>query len=128
MERCFIFDDGVDMLRWSDALSLMFEFLLHLEQCSIFNDGGTPLSLMTSGFVALVLFPRILRSDEKDKKIQELTAELRNKKRLCAAYQEQLTAFMKVVEEHSDQLSKKVKHVINNLKEFESIEELLQHR
>lgn len=67
--------------------------------------------------------------DEKDKKIQELTAELRNKKRLCAAYQEQLTAFMKIVEEHSNQLSKKVQNVVNNLKEYESIElELLQHR
>ncbi|KAL5784056.1 hypothetical protein ACOSQ2_006448 [Xanthoceras sorbifolium] len=78
----------------------------------------------------LVVCPREARQtmDEKDKKIQELTGELRNKKRLCAAYQEQLTAFMKVVEEHSDQISKKVKKVINNLKEFESIEELLQHR
>ena len=67
--------------------------------------------------------------DEKDKKIQELTAVLRNKKRLCAAYQEQLTAFMKIVEEHSNQLSKKVQNVVNNLKEYESIEQqLLQHR
>ncbi|KAI6699180.1 hypothetical protein NL676_019299 [Syzygium grande] len=43
----------------------------------------------------LVISPREARQtmDEKDKKIQELTAELRNKKRLCAAYQEQLTAF-----------------------------------
>ncbi|KAI9071605.1 hypothetical protein K1719_046427 [Acacia pycnantha] len=30
--------------------------------------------------------------DEKDKRIQELTAELRNKKRLCATYQEQAGA------------------------------------
>ncbi|GLT96770.1 hypothetical protein SLE2022_143700 [Rubroshorea leprosula] len=67
--------------------------------------------------------------DEKDKQIQELTAELRNKKRLCAAYKEQLTAFMKIVEEHSHQLSNKVQNVVNNLKEYESIEmELLQHR
>ncbi|KAF3455720.1 hypothetical protein FNV43_RR00362 [Rhamnella rubrinervis] len=67
--------------------------------------------------------------DEKDKKIQELTAELRNKKRLCATYQEQLTAFMKIVEEHSDLLSKKVQNVVSNLKEFECIDqELSQHR
>lgn len=67
--------------------------------------------------------------DEKDKRIQELTAELRNKKRLCATYQEQLNAFMKVVEEHSQQLSKKVQNVVENLKDFESIEqELLHHR
>ncbi|KAJ9189196.1 hypothetical protein P3X46_000520 [Hevea brasiliensis] len=79
----------------------------------------------------LVVAPREARQtmSEKDKKIQELTMELRNKKRLCATYQEQLTAFMKIVEGHSDQLSKKVQNVVRNLKEFESIEqELLQHR
>lgn len=79
----------------------------------------------------LVVAPREARQtmDEKDKKIQELTAELRNKKRLCAAYQEQLNSFMKIVEEHNTQLTKKVQNVVNNLKEFESIEqELLQHR
>ncbi|XP_039020817.1 protein FAR1-RELATED SEQUENCE 5-like isoform X1 [Hibiscus syriacus] len=79
----------------------------------------------------LVLAPREARQtmDEKDKKIQELTVELRNKKRLCAAYQEQLTAFMKIVEDHSNQLSKKVQNVVNNLKEYESIElQLLQQR
>ncbi|KAF3456956.1 hypothetical protein FNV43_RR01611 [Rhamnella rubrinervis] len=79
----------------------------------------------------LVVSPREARQtmDEKDKKIQELTAELRNKKRLCATYQEQLTAFMKIVEEHSDLLSKKVQNVVSNLKEFECIDqELSQHR
>ncbi|XP_059428945.1 protein FAR1-RELATED SEQUENCE 5 isoform X2 [Corylus avellana] len=79
----------------------------------------------------LVVSPREARQtmDEKDKKIQELTTELRNKKRLCATYQEQLNAFMKMVEEHSEQLSKKVQNVVDNLKEFEPIEkELLPHR
>ncbi|XP_062150233.1 protein FAR1-RELATED SEQUENCE 5 [Alnus glutinosa] len=79
----------------------------------------------------LVVSPREARQtmDEKDKKIQELTTELRNKKRLCATYQEQLNAFMKMVEEHSEQLSKKVQNVVDNLKEFEPIEkELLSHR
>ncbi|GMY32490.1 protein FAR1-RELATED SEQUENCE 5 isoform X1 [Fagus crenata] len=79
----------------------------------------------------LVVSPREARQtmDEKDKKIQELTAELRNKKRLCATYQEQLNAFLKMVEEHSEQLSKKVQNVVDNLKEFESLEqELLHHR
>ncbi|KAB2041152.1 hypothetical protein ES319_D02G128600v1 [Gossypium barbadense] len=76
----------------------------------------------------LVVAPREARQT-MDKKIQELTVELRNKKRLCAAYQEQLTAFMKIVEEHSNQLSKKVQNVVNNLKEYESIEpQLLQQR
>lgn len=69
-----------------------------------------------------------LLQDEKDKKIQELSAELRNKKRLCTTYQEQLTAFMKIVEEYNDQLSLKVRNVVNNLKEFESIDVELTQR
>ena len=32
---------------------------------------------------------------------------------------------MKIVEEHNEKLSAKIHHVVNNLKEFESIEELL---
>ncbi|CAN6580453.1 unnamed protein product [Malus baccata var. baccata] len=61
----------------------------------------------------LVVSPREARQtlDEKDKKIQELTAELRNKKRLCTTYQEQLTAFTEIVEEYNEQLSKKVQNV-----------------
>ncbi|XP_010517884.1 PREDICTED: protein FAR1-RELATED SEQUENCE 5 isoform X1 [Camelina sativa] len=77
----------------------------------------------------LVVSPREARQtlDEKDKRIQELTIELRNKKRLCAAYREQLDAFARIVEEHSDQIAKKVEKVVNNLKEFEPIDrELLR--
>ncbi|XAR54556.1 hypothetical protein NMG60_11029745 [Bertholletia excelsa] len=58
--------------------------------------------------------------DEKDKKIQELTAELRVKKRLSAAYRDQLLSLMKDVEDHNDHLSMKVQVVINNLKELEA--------
>ncbi|XP_073226479.1 protein FAR1-RELATED SEQUENCE 7-like isoform X2 [Cicer arietinum] len=78
----------------------------------------------------LVVSPREARQtvDEKDKKIQELTTELRIKKRLCATYQEQLTSFMKTVEDHSDKLSARIRHILGNLKEFESIEELLLQR
>ena len=50
---------------------------------------------------------------------------MRNKKRLCATYQEQLAAFVKIVEDHSEKLSKKVKNVVENLKEFDSIEQEL---
>ncbi|CAL1366102.1 unnamed protein product [Linum trigynum] len=60
--------------------------------------------------------------DEKDKRIQELSMELRNKKRLCTVYQEQLSSFMKIVEEHCDQISMKVQNVVRNIKELESIE------
>jgi hypothetical protein len=75
----------------------------------------------------LVVSPREARHtlDEKDKRIQELTIELRNKKRLCAAYKEQLDAFAKIVEEHSNQIAKKVENVVNNLKEFEHLEHAL---
>ncbi|KAH0930762.1 hypothetical protein HID58_016489 [Brassica napus] len=67
--------------------------------------------------------------DEKDKRIQELTIELRNKKRLCAAYKEQLDAFAKIVEEYSNRMSKRVESVVENLKEFEEIEfELLRSK
>ncbi|KAH0887356.1 hypothetical protein HID58_063452 [Brassica napus] len=73
----------------------------------------------------LVVEPRQARQtlDEKDKRIQELTIELRNKKRLCAAYKEQLDAFAKIVEEYSNRMSKRVESVVENLKEFEHIEQ-----
>ncbi|KAG6663907.1 hypothetical protein CIPAW_02G054600 [Carya illinoinensis] len=58
--------------------------------------------------------------DEKDKKILELTAELRVKKRLSAAYREQLLAFIKDVEGHNEHLSTKVQLVLDNLSEFEA--------
>ncbi|CAN0923163.1 Ras-related protein RABA5d [Linum grandiflorum] len=70
----------------------------------------------------LVVAPREARQtmDEKDKRIQELTMEIRNKKRLCAMYQEQLAEFIKIVEEHSEQLSTKVESVVKDLKELDS--------
>ncbi|KAH0666905.1 hypothetical protein KY285_028111 [Solanum tuberosum] len=58
--------------------------------------------------------------DEKDKRIQELTAELRIKKRLTAAYREQLLSLMKDVESHSEHLSTKVQAVQSILKELEA--------
>ncbi|KAG6406071.1 hypothetical protein SASPL_133668 [Salvia splendens] len=57
--------------------------------------------------------------DEKDKRIQELTAEIRVKKRLSAAYREQLLILMKDVESHTDHITSKVQMTRNNLKELE---------
>lgn len=73
----------------------------------------------------LVISPREARQimDEKDKRIQELTVELRNKKRLCATYQEQLFAFVKEVEQHSDHLSRRAHIIAHDLREFESKEQ-----
>ncbi|KAK9287658.1 hypothetical protein L1049_016171 [Liquidambar formosana] len=65
--------------------------------------------------------------DQKDKKIQELTAELRVKKRLSAAYREQLLAFMKEVEGHNEHLSTKVQVVREKLKELEGKRQELSH-
>ncbi|CAN4099130.1 unnamed protein product [Withania somnifera] len=58
--------------------------------------------------------------DEKDKRIQELTAELRIKKRLTAAYREQLLSLMIDVESLSEHLSVKVQAVHSILKELEA--------
>ena len=70
----------------------------------------------------------IFLKDEKDKRIQELTAELRVKKRLSAAYKEQLLSLMKDVENHNEHLSTKVQVVRNNLKELEARrQELVNH-
>ncbi|XP_051145667.1 protein FAR1-RELATED SEQUENCE 5-like isoform X2 [Andrographis paniculata] len=62
---------------------------------------------------------RWLTFDEKDKRIQELTAELRIKKRLSAAYKEQLLILMKDVENHNDHLTSKIHIIRNNLTELE---------
>ncbi|KAK6914556.1 FAR1 DNA binding domain, partial [Dillenia turbinata] len=65
--------------------------------------------------------------DEKDKKIQELTTELRVKKRLSAAYRDQLLTFIKDVEDHNEHIAAKLQVVTENLKELEAKrEELLQ--
>lgn len=56
-----------------------------------------------------------------------MTIELRNEKRLCAAYKEQLDAFAKIVEEYSNRMSRKVESVVENLKEFEHVEVELLH-
>ncbi|KAL6571300.1 hypothetical protein OROHE_002943 [Orobanche hederae] len=68
-------------------------------------------------------------SDEKDKRIQELTAELRIKKRLSAAYREQLLILMKDVENHNNHLISKVQIIRDNLTELEARkQELPDHK
>ncbi|KAF8388587.1 hypothetical protein HHK36_027264 [Tetracentron sinense] len=71
--------------------------------------------------------PTERQKDEKDRKIQELTAELRRKKRLCATYREQLRMFMKDVEQHTEQISTTVQVTVNNLREVESEEQDSSH-
>ncbi|KZV34828.1 hypothetical protein F511_00730 [Dorcoceras hygrometricum] len=58
--------------------------------------------------------------DEKDKTIQDLTAELRLKKRLSAAYRDQLLALMRDVENHNDSLTTQLQTIRSNLKEIDA--------
>ncbi|KAE8673876.1 Far-red impaired responsive (FAR1) family protein [Hibiscus syriacus] len=58
--------------------------------------------------------------EEKDKKIQELMAELRIKKRLSASYREQLVASVKEVEDHNYDMSMKVQRTLDNLKKLDA--------
>ncbi|KAK4285031.1 hypothetical protein QN277_001782 [Acacia crassicarpa] len=62
--------------------------------------------------------PRTL--DDKDKKIQELTAELRVKKRLSASYREQLETLLKDIEGHSEHVSKKIHSVNETLRKLDA--------
>lgn len=66
----------------------------------------------------LVIFPEELghTMDEKDRKIQELKTELQSKRRLCGMYREHLVAVVKVVEEHTREISKRVDLVVNNVR------------
>ncbi|KAL6976232.1 hypothetical protein U1Q18_052711 [Sarracenia purpurea var. burkii] len=65
--------------------------------------------------------------DEKDRKINELSAELRVKKRLSAAYRDQLRSLMRDVEDHNEHLSTKVQVVVNNLKDLEAKRKEVSH-
>ncbi|CAH9114507.1 unnamed protein product [Cuscuta epithymum] len=55
-----------------------------------------------------------LSSDEKDKRIQELTAELSIKKRLTMAYKERLLSIIKDVDNYTKHLSSNVETVCGN--------------
>ncbi|KAM7489799.1 hypothetical protein LguiB_027283 [Lonicera macranthoides] len=57
-------------------------------------------------------------TDKKDERIQELTIELQVKKRLSAAYREQLITVMKDLECQNEYLSSKLQVVSSNLKDL----------
>lgn len=62
--------------------------------------------------------------DQKDLKIRELSTELHRERKKSAAYQEQLRAVLKYIEEHTQRLSLKVEMVVHNLRELESEEQI----
>ncbi|KAL0896468.1 hypothetical protein Bca101_080429 [Brassica carinata] len=119
-EEISIFDHPISYLA---ASALTGSQILNIHFVSYVNK----LTISLAVDATVIPDPHRLCDDLKDKKIQELTIELRNEKRYCAAYKEQLDAFAKIVEEHSDRMSKKVESVVENLKEFEHIELEMLH-
>ncbi|KAK4375001.1 hypothetical protein RND71_005678 [Anisodus tanguticus] len=66
---------------------------------------------------------KLVSEDEKDQRIRELTIELYNErqryKRRCAAYQEQLQTLLKIIEDHTDHLSRSVEEAVQRVKELD---------
>ncbi|KAJ9176676.1 hypothetical protein P3X46_011962 [Hevea brasiliensis] len=58
--------------------------------------------------------------DTKDRRIQELTTELKRQDRLCELYRGLLNSFLENVEEHTELLSAKIEVAVNNVKEIET--------
>ncbi|PON75131.1 FHY3/FAR1 family [Parasponia andersonii] len=75
------------------------------------KDHNHPLVVTANGFST---------EGDKDKKIQELTMELEHQEQLCATYREKLLSFMKNVEEQTDELSAKIKVIVENVRKVES--------
>ncbi|XP_031377365.1 protein FAR-RED IMPAIRED RESPONSE 1-like [Punica granatum] len=73
--------------------------------------------------VAPAYSPNVLPSqtpDEKDVKIQELTAELQRERKRSSAYLEQLHTILRDMEEHSGHLLRNIDDVVWTLREIES--------
>ncbi|XP_057730328.1 protein FAR1-RELATED SEQUENCE 6-like [Arachis stenosperma] len=60
-------------------------------------------------------------------KIRELSQQLAIEKKRCAAYKRQLELLFEHIEEHNNSLSKKIQHIVGNVKEIEA-EEQQRHR
>ncbi|KAH9745698.1 FAR1 domain-containing protein [Citrus sinensis] len=60
------------------------------------------------------------RSDEKDVKIRELTAELQRERKRSAAYQEQLEMVLRDMENHSHHLSRNIDDIVQSVKQIEA--------
>ncbi|XP_059660006.1 protein FAR1-RELATED SEQUENCE 5-like [Cornus florida] len=66
-------------------------------------------------------------SGDKDKKIEELTLELKRQDQLCAVYREKLLRFLANVEEQAEQLSSKVQVIVDNVRKVEAEVKNLSH-
>ncbi|XP_038876355.1 protein FAR1-RELATED SEQUENCE 6-like [Benincasa hispida] len=56
-------------------------------------------------------------------KIRELSQQLAIEKKRCATYKRHLEVIFEYIEEHNDNLSRKIQHIVDNVKEMESIEQ-----
>ncbi|XP_010557750.1 PREDICTED: protein FAR1-RELATED SEQUENCE 5-like isoform X2 [Tarenaya hassleriana] len=57
---------------------------------------------------------------DKDRQIEELTRELEQQNLLCSAYRERLLRFMNNVEQQTEELSFKIRDIVENVKKLES--------
>ncbi|XP_024166118.1 protein FAR1-RELATED SEQUENCE 5 isoform X1 [Rosa chinensis] len=65
---------------------------------------------------------------DKDKKIEELMMELDHQDQLCAAYREKLLSFINNVEAETEELSAKIKAIVDNVRKVESETQKHSHR
>ncbi|KAF4371839.1 hypothetical protein G4B88_016902 [Cannabis sativa] len=75
------------------------------------KDHNHPLVITANGFST---------EGDKDKKIEELTMELKHQEHLCVTYRENLLSFMKNVEEQTEELSGKIQVIVENVRRVES--------
>ncbi|GKU85893.1 hypothetical protein SLEP1_g497 [Rubroshorea leprosula] len=75
------------------------------------KEHNHPLVVTTNGFST---------TDDKDKKIEELTMELARMDQLCSDYREKLLSFMNNVEEQTEELSSKIQVIVDNVKKLEA--------
>ncbi|CAK9140853.1 unnamed protein product [Ilex paraguariensis] len=75
------------------------------------KDHNHPLVVTAHGFTT---------PGDKDKKIEELTRQLKIQDQLCASYRERLLKLLSDVEEQTEQLSSKVQVIVDNVRKVEA--------
>lgn len=68
------------------------------------------------------IFGILVLQNEHDK-IRELSQQLAIEKKRSATYKRHLEVIFEYIEEHNDNLSRKIQHIVDNVKEMESIEQ-----
>jgi len=65
----------------------------------------------------------ILALQNEHDKIRELSQQLAVEKKRSAMYKRHLEVIFEYIEEHNNNLSRKIQHIVDNVKEMESIEQ-----